>query len=201
MTRSSWRTAVRTVRAELARSRTSPSSSDVTRPRLIEPRLHTAVSSCDGDLEDLGAQVRQVHACGRAAPVWLHARLRRVLERHPAVAGLRQRAHHPRVELARLAPGCAARPCCLGRDVGPLELLAVQVGEVRAPSSGSNSSTSPSFSTRSHEQVGHPVGEVEVVRAARLVAGVVAQLEELLDVGVPRSRGRRSTRPCACRPG
>ena len=36
-----------------------------------------------------------------------------------------------------------------------------------------------------HEQVGDPVGEVEVVRAARLVAGVVAQVEEVLDVGVP----------------
>ena len=37
-----------------------------------------------------------------------------------------------------------------------------------------------------HEQVGDPVGDVEVVRAAGVVAGVVAQLEEVLDVGVPR---------------
>ena len=83
-------------------------------PRLIEPRLQTAVSSSRRDLEDLGAQVREVHDVRPAAPVWLHARLRLVLERHPAVAGLGQRAHHPRVELARLAPSCAARPARLG---------------------------------------------------------------------------------------
>ena len=33
------------------------------------------------------------------------------------------------------------------------------------------------------------------MRAARFVAGVVAQLEELFDVGVPRSRDTRSAAP------
>ena len=37
-----------------------------------------------------------------------------------------------------------------------------------------------------HEQVGNPVRRVHVVRAAAVVAGVLAQLEELLDVEVPR---------------
>ena len=36
-----------------------------------------------------------------------------------------------------------------------------------------------------HEQVGDPVRRVHVVRAAAIVAGVLAQLEELLDVEVP----------------
>ena len=36
-----------------------------------------------------------------------------------------------------------------------------------------------------HEQVGNPVGGVHVVRAAPVVAGVLAQLEEFLDVEVP----------------
>jgi hypothetical protein len=36
-----------------------------------------------------------------------------------------------------------------------------------------------------HEQVRNPVGGVHVVRAAAVVAGVLAQLEELLDVEVP----------------
>ena len=36
-----------------------------------------------------------------------------------------------------------------------------------------------------HEQVGHPVGGVHVVGAATVVAGVLAQFEELLDVAVP----------------
>src|SRR3546814_16280053 len=54
------------------------------------------------DLEDLGAQVRQVdHVAG---PGGLVARaVAGVLERHPAVPGLRQRAHHPRVQFARPA--------------------------------------------------------------------------------------------------
>ena len=37
-----------------------------------------------------------------------------------------------------------------------------------------------------HELVRDPVGQVQVVRAAGVLAGVVAQLEELLDVRVPR---------------
>jgi hypothetical protein len=36
-----------------------------------------------------------------------------------------------------------------------------------------------------HEQVGDPVGRVHVVGAAALVAGVLAQVEEVLDVEVP----------------
>ena len=36
-----------------------------------------------------------------------------------------------------------------------------------------------------HEEVGDPVGEVQVIGPPRLVAGVVLQLEEFLDVGVP----------------
>ena len=36
-----------------------------------------------------------------------------------------------------------------------------------------------------HEQVRDPVGKVEVVGAALVVAGVLAQVEEVLDVGVP----------------
>src|SRR3546814_16012117 len=36
-----------------------------------------------------------------------------------------------------------------------------------------------------HEQVRHPVGRVHVVRAAAIVAGVLAQFEEFLDVAMP----------------
>ena len=76
--------------ARACRSRTRRRRRRRGAPRLIEPRLQTAVSSPRRDLEDLGAQVRQVHDAARAAPVWLQARLRLVLERHPAVAGLRR---------------------------------------------------------------------------------------------------------------
>ncbi len=36
-----------------------------------------------------------------------------------------------------------------------------------------------------HEQIRHPVGGVHVVRAAAVVAGILAQIEEFLDVDVP----------------
>ncbi len=36
-----------------------------------------------------------------------------------------------------------------------------------------------------HEQIGNPVRRVHVVRAAAVVAGLLAQVEEVLDVGVP----------------
>ena len=41
-----------------------------------------------------------------------------------------------------------------------------------------------------------PVGKVDVVGAAGMVAGVVAQLEELVDVGVP-ALGKTQTAPAA----
>ena len=42
------------------------------------------------------------------------------------------------------------------------------------------------FDDALHEQVGNPVGRVHVVRTAAIVAGVLPQLEEFLDVEVPR---------------
>jgi hypothetical protein len=57
----------------------------------------------------------------------------------------------------------------------------VQVGHV----DGENSVHSRVLVHPLHEQVGNPVGGVHVVGAAALVAGVLAQLQELLDVQVP----------------
>ena len=107
-----------------------------------------------------------------------------VLERHPAVAGLGQGAHHPAVEVAR--PDLPDEPALgLGRAVGRVERLAPQVGQlghvVRVDQRPHLVGLDPA-----HELVRDPVGQVEVVRAAGVLAGVVAQLEELLDVGVPR---------------
>jgi hypothetical protein len=36
-----------------------------------------------------------------------------------------------------------------------------------------------------HKNVGNPVRDVEVVRAARLVSGVIAQFEKFFEIGVP----------------
>ncbi len=52
------------------------------------------------DLENLGAQVRQVHrAPGFSGLIACPVRL--VLEGHPTVTGLRECAHHPHIQLAR----------------------------------------------------------------------------------------------------
>ena len=107
-----------------------------------------------------------------------------VLERHPAVAGLRQRAHHLAVQVAGLdlAHVAAGR---LGLPVGRVERRPPQVGQrghlVRVDQRPQLVGLDPA-----HELVRDPVGQVQVVGAPRLLAGVVLELEELLDVGVPR---------------
>jgi hypothetical protein len=69
-------------------------------------------------------------------------------------------------------------------DVGLLEGLAVLVVQVGAVGRREQRPLAVLHDPL-HEQVGNPVGGVHVVRAAAVVAGVLAQLEELLDVEVP----------------
>ena len=138
-----------------------------------------------GVQRDLGAQVASVH---HAHVLLRRAHVAGVLEGDPGMPGLEQhrqhlapqvRGRHALVELDLAAVGLL-----FVGDVGRLEVLAelvVQVGQVL----GENSVQSPPSITRLHEQVGDPVGGVHVVRAAAVVAGVLAQLEELLDVEVP----------------
>ncbi len=68
--------------------------------------------------------------------------------------------------------------------VGVLERaspLVVQVGDVRRR----EQRPVAAFDHALHEQVGNPVRRVHVVRAAAVVAGVLAQFQEFLDVEVP----------------
>src|SRR5205823_2985916 len=78
----------------------------------------------------------------------------------------------------------AARRLLLVDRVGLFERLAdlvVQVGNVRRR----EERPLAAFHHALHEEVGNPARGVHVVRAAAVVAGVLAQLEELLDVEVP----------------
>ena len=134
------------------------------------------------DLDDLGAEVAAVHhIAGHAGLVGLL--VAGVLEGHPAVAGLGQGAHHPGVEVAGLD---LANKLAFALELGveALEFITVAVGE-RRRDLGVEQRPGAVLLHPLHEQVGHPVREVEVVGAPGLVAGVVAQLQELLDVGVP----------------
>ena len=104
------------------------------------------------------------------------------------MAGLEQHGQHAPPQVGRLdlleQLDLAARRLVLVGGVGVLEGAAELVVQVGA---GARREQRPvaAFHDPLHEQVGHPVGGVHVVRAAAVVAGVLAQLEELLDVEVP----------------
>ena len=106
-----------------------------------------------------------------------------VLEGHPAVAGLGEGAHHPAVQLTR-RDGPLGESRGLGRAVGRVEGRPPQVGQLGDVRGGEERPVGVGVDP-AHELVGDPVREVEVVGAPGVLPGVVAQLQELLDVGVP----------------
>ena len=134
---------------------------------------------------DLGAQVGAVH---HAHVLLRAAHVAGVLEGDPGVAGLEQHRQH-------LAPQVLGRHALEELDLAAVDLglvggvglfegaaeLVVQVG-CRA---GREQRPVAAFHDAPHEQVGDPVGGVHVVRAPAVVAGVLAQLQELLQVEVP----------------
>ena len=102
--------------------------------------------------------------------------------------GLEQHAEHLAPQLHRrnllVQLQLAARRAVLVAQVGFLERLAdavVQLGHIRRAEQRPVGVLHHAL----HEQVRDPVRRVHVVRAAAVVAGVLAQLEELLDVQVP----------------
>ena len=106
-----------------------------------------------------------------------------IFEGDPTVAGLGQGPHHLAVELpGRDLPFVESG--FLGGLVGLFELFAVEVDQV-GDLLGIEQGPLPVLLDALHEQVGDPVGEVQVVGPAGVVAGVVTQLQEVLDVGMP----------------
>jgi len=111
-----------------------------------------------------------------------------ILEGDPGVAGLEQHGQHlaPQLHGGNALEQTDLAPVGLGLVgvVGDFEFLAelvVQVGHVAGGEEGPLAAVDDPL----HEQVGNPVGGVHVVGAAALVAGVLAQLEEFLDVQMP----------------
>ena len=155
------------------------------------------------DLDDLGAQVRQVHDVGRAVVAGraglVALGVRRVLEGHPSVAGLGQAAHHAAVQVAGLDL-TFVQTLGLGFFVGEAELFAVQVGQVR-DLLRIEQRPLPVLVDTLHEQVGYPVGEVQVVGAPGMIAGVLLEIEEVLDVGMPALEIDAGRTLCGGRPG
>ena len=116
--------------------------------------------------------------------VWLQVRLAaslKVIQPLPVCARVRIIL---RVEVAGLdLPHDPA--LVLGAAVRRVERLAPQVGQLGGLVGVDQRPVGVGLDP-AHELVGDPVGQVEVVGAPGVLAGVVAQLEELLDVGVPR---------------
>ena len=134
---------------------------------------------------DLGAQVRAVH---HADVLLRAAQVAGILEGDPGMPGLEQHRQHLAPQLQRgnllVQLELAARRLVLVAQVGLLEALAELVVQV-AHVGGAEQRPLRALHHPLHEQVRDPVRGVHVVRAAPVVAGVLAQLEELLDVEVP----------------
>ena len=134
---------------------------------------------------DLGAQVGAVHHAGvllRAAQV------AGVLEGKPWVSGLEQHAEHLAPQVAGLDGLVQLELAVLDQRfvilVTLFEGLAGQVVQVWRIGRGKQRPHAV-IEYALHEQVGNPVGGVHVMGAATVIAGVLAQLEEFLDVQLP----------------
>ena len=138
-----------------------------------------------GIQRDLCAQVRAVHD---ADVLLRRTQVAGILEGDPGMPGLKQHGQHLPPQLQGRNPleqfHFAVGAHRLVFDIGLLESLAeflVQVGHVRRreqrPLAG--------FHHALHEQIRNPVRRVHVVGAAAVVASVLAQLEEFLNVQMP----------------
>ena len=106
-----------------------------------------------------------------------------VLEGHPAVAGLRERTHHSSIQIPR-AQRLARQTPRFGLGIGMLEILSVHIRQFRNVLRIEQRPILVGLDSP-HEQVGHPIGEIEMMCAPRIISGVLAQLEKSLDVSVP----------------
>ncbi len=134
---------------------------------------------------DLGAQVRAVH---HAHVLLRAAQVARVLEGQPWVAGLEQHGQHLAPQVLGLDDLEQLDLVVLGQGfvvlVALFEGLAGQVVQVRHFRWREQGPLAV-IEDALHEQVGDPVGGVHVVGTTTVVAGVLAQLDELFDVHVP----------------
>jgi hypothetical protein len=156
----------------------------------VRGEVHRA-EVADGDLvirgvqRDLGAEVGAVHHADVALRA---AQVAGILEGHPGMPGLEQHREHlaPQVHGPDLLEhlDLAARGLLFVFGVALRKGLADEVVQV-AGLARREQRPLALLDHPLHEQVGDPVGRVHVVRAAAVVAGVLAQLDELLDVDVP----------------
>ena len=127
-------------------------------------------------MHDTDVLLRRAHVAG-------------VLERDPRMPGFEQHRQHLAPKVLRPYALEQAQLAGAGQflifPIAALERTPVQVVQVGAVA-GREQRPFAILEHALHEQVGDPVRRVHVVRASAIVARVLAQLEELFDVEVPR---------------
>ena len=166
-------------------------------PRVIQSAVMDVIEQIDrakiadgglviGRIErDLGAEVRGVNDAGMTLR---RTQIAGVLERDPGMPGLEQHGQHlaPEIRGADLlehADFAARRLGFIGR-VALGERLAIEVVQIGRLVRREQGPFAVSLDAL-HEQVRHPVRGVHVMGATAVVAGVLAQIEEFLDVDMP----------------
>ena len=167
----------------------------VFQPLPIYSRLRDKVADVDGSkiansrvlgvsyLKDFGAEVGRVDYLVAMRSDLRTSFVGPVLEGHPTVARFGEGTHHAGVEVTR-GHGRSSQSLAFVVAVTKVEVFAVgivQVGNIRRVEKGPIAALEHPL----HEQVRNPVGEVEIVRAAGLIARVVLQLQKLPDISVP----------------
>src|SRR5690606_12403417 len=113
----------------------------------------------------------------------------RILERDPGVTCLEQHGQHPAPQLdgadGAENPNLAAFCLLLIGDIGFPERFTVEIMQLWRLVRGKQGPVTVHLDTF-HEQIRYPVGRVHVMGSPAVVAGVLAQVEELFDVDVPR---------------
>ena len=134
---------------------------------------------------NFSAQIRAVHS---ADMLLGRTDIARILERDPRVPGLEQHGQHlaPQLDCRHFSDQLdfAASSLVFILDVGTLEILAValvQIGHI----GWRKQRPVTVLHHPLHEQIGHPVGRVHVMRAPAIVTGVFAQFQKFLDIEMP----------------
>ena len=111
-----------------------------------------------------------------------------VFERDPGVACFEQHGQHLAPQVAGLQGACrfdfTAGSLFLVGHIGLLKINAKQIMQIGYVV-GREQRPGAFFHYTAHEQIGNPVGRVHVMGAAAVIAGVLAQFQELFNIEVP----------------
>ncbi|OMP11263.1 hypothetical protein CCACVL1_00593, partial [Corchorus capsularis] len=139
-----------------------------------------------GVQRDFRAEVGAVH---HADMLLRRPNIARVLERDPRMSGLKQQTEHLAPKINSGQPFEVLQRTSIGQSfimlVARFELRTVQIMQVRNIVRREQRPVCTLVHAL-HKQVRNPVGRVHVMRTTPIIPGVLAKLQEFLDVEVPR---------------